>query len=1235
MSRPGHAWRLLTPRLLPALGLAVVAASALWAQPGLDAPLTVSGTLVDERGVAAANVEVLLRPYPSAFELDLQLLGYEALPGAVDSTRSGPDGSFSLSAPVPGPYRFEIRATAPPDPPGVVMPLVYGILAPLNVSRVLEPNALPDRHRVAVHVLDADDQPIEAALVVATPTTQRSARYERTPSNEQPKRLYPRFHRAAARTDTTGVARFLMPTAEAHVVASAPGFTVSRTKTESGRAAFRLERDPGIRFRVRDPDGTPAPGVVIRTRGEVSVPLAVTAEDGETLVPRFVDSETTFELERADHAFNRTSPTMPVATHPSTGEQVLDVRLAAPLRIPGRVVDAEAGIPIDSATVWVSSYPGHATSSDGSGIFELSTWPARDAVNLSVNAHGYVSAQVEAPATERGGPTEVSIRLKPAAPLSGLVTDGADQPIAGASIRAERRGIRSLTGRITHRPQRTTSAPDGSFRLADLRYGSPYRFTVQAEGFASTVLDVPPFERGVTANPVRIVLTKGRRARGTVVDTEGSPVAGAEVTLRWPKENESPFYFNRLDAAEPTATDERGEFSFPAVTAGEYDVGVTHAEYVSTGSATTDVPQGEGDIDLGAFTLVPGAQIDGLVTDPDGQPVSGATVEAERFGPDRDQERTTTTDADGRFRLTGLPHQLVDLTVRADGYPPRTLRGTRPETGETILIELQAGASLAGRVVDDAGKPAAGASVQLHPDFESLTQGTLPSSRDYYKRTDGDGRFRFNDVGAGTWSLEATEGTAKAKLDAIELAPGTEPEVELRLRSQDQLIVLVTTHLGEPVSEARIRVAAEADPYSGDYGTTDASSRAQIGITPGAATVSIEHVEQQDESRQVVLEPGDNELAFQLQPGGAISGTVRSPDGAPLAVVTVEAHQEGDLDMPPAAYRRYFGQPKTTSGRDGQFRLAGLEPGRYLLTARASGLAGSGPAQPIEIDGQAVDGVDIVLEPGGSITGTVTGLSAAELGQVEIAVSQNAGWQVTAPDAEGSFGLENLAPGTWKIVARKGEFYAERSVERSVTLERGGTEAFVELPFERGLSLSGQVLIAGEPLTDGFLSVDQPEEADPHWTQTDHRGAFVMDGLAPGSYELQIQQPGGSTEHRSIDLQTDLDGLRIDLQAPTTLTGVVLDRATGQPLANVSLTAGNAARIAALRAESARLGAAGWALSGAGGRFALQFGSTAEQLWITRDGYQGALLSLSVAPGQHQSGIVIELQPATSEPPNP
>ena len=1230
-------------RFLTALGLSLFAAAGVLAQPTADVPLAVTGTLVDERGVPAAGVEVVLRPYPSAYDLDLDLLGYEALPAAVDRVQSGPDGTFALKAPIPGPYRLEMRSAAPAESPDAVVPLVYGNLAPLEGSRVLQANELPDRRLVAARVLDADDRPIEGALVIASPTRSRSARQGRSASGAQAERLYPRFERASARTDAQGVARFLMPTAETNVVVVAKGFRFETGTTESGRATFVLAPDPDIRFRVRGPEGAPAPGVVLRTGDKVKTPLAVTDEQGEVIAGIVAGAEAAFELERWDNAFARVPQPSAAPARPPAGERIVDVRLEAPLRTPGRTVDRTSGAPVANAAIWVVGSPGENALSDSTGEFLLNSRPREESARLWVQAGGYISTGVNTGSPEYGVADELAVALKPAAPLYGFVTNSTDQPVAGADISAQPRAAESIANMVAIRPQRTTSAEDGSFHMAGIVYDNPYLLTIRAEGFASTAIDLPPYGSGAIAGPVRIELSEGgRQARGRVVDTDGSPVAGAEVKLRWPEEKQPLLGSRRdTDATEPATTDEQGVFSIAAVQTGKYGVQVLHAEYVSVGDLPVEVPEGQGEVDLGEFTLVPGAEILGVVVDPDDKPVEDALVKFSSYRPDRDQERTARTDAEGSFTLAGLPHEQVDLTVEADGYAPFALRGARPGTGESIRIQLVGGATLSGRILTAAGSAATGARVWLAPDMRTRMQGRLYSGYPT-TRTDGDGRFRLGHVFPGTWSLEASAGAEAARTDPLELVSGSERTIELKLHAQDQLTVIVTASSGQPVSEAQVRLEPKDANRSRDFEITDGSGRAQLEVRAGPATLTIEHSGHLDETRQIDVGPGSTELAVQLQAGSEINGFVRSPNGTP-ASATVEAHPEESADTDVAlTLRRLLNPPVTTvADSNGFFRLTGLEAGRYFLVARAVGYPESGPEEPINVDGRGVSGLEIVLESGALLRGAVTGLQPADLAQVTITATRQARWQTATPDTEGNFTLENLAAGAWQVVARRGDSSTSRSVERTVTISTAGAEEFVELRFARGLRLAGQVLAAGTPLVGGHVRADRQEHEDSRYADVDQQGHFEMNGLEAGSYRLMVGTTFGGMEYRSIELQTDLEDLRIDLQPEAILSGIVLDATTGLPLRDVTLVAGDAAGMAALARgddeEAAYRSAliAGSAFSGTGGRFELGLGPRAEQLWVTHDGYQHALVSLNIAPGQRQEGLVVQLQPAPSEDPNP
>ena len=1248
------------PRLLLCLGFAGLAAGPLAAQPA-DSPTTISGTLVDERGAPLADVEVVLRPYPGDYEVGLQLLGVpDALPGVVDRTRSGADGSYSVSASLPGPYRLEFHYSASADQPVPAQPVVIGNLAPLQGSRLAETIEVPNRHLVAVRVLDADGGPVEGALVIAHPTLWMSPRYLNSMtqmlrdaragnySRPQEQRVFPTYHPAASRTDSEGIARFLMPTEEANVLVSAPGLKQSEAGTTSGRAALRLEGGPGIRFRVRGSNGAPVPGVLIRTSepppptdaptaltmlrtpgalGTPGTPLAVTDQDGEAVVSGVSASPTTWELLGADRAFAEVSVPAPEPGASSEAEQIVDVRLDAPRRIPGRVVDTASGLPLDGAAIWVQAFPGNSATSGPSGAFDLTTRPASTGTRLLVTAAGYLDERTDVAASDALNTTEVKIGLTPAAPIAGVVTDGSGQPVAGAKIWAEPRG-RGGARFSSSQAGPAYAAPDGSFVVEGALYGQAYRLTAEAPGYARTLLNVPPVEPGRVIEPVHLTLSRGRRVVGTVVDTEGNPVTGAQVELRWPLD---PSDFRSLAESPATAatTNDQGAFVLPATAAGEYGVDASHSEYAQRPTTLVDLPEGESDFEIGDLTLVAGSTIHGIVTGPEGTPVAGASIQSiGEYRTGGAPIRTATADGDGRFRIEGLSSALVDLGVRATGYPVLTRAGVRTNNDDPVLLELKPGASLTGRVLDGGGNEVAGTVVSLRIEFDYLAGGDpqLWDAADTFprRRTDAEGRFRFEGLMAGTWSAEAKRGTDGAKLDQIELAPGAEREIELLLQARDRLTVIVTTSAGEPVANAEIRIQSAGERIPGGYGRTDGSGRSEMDITAGPVTVKVTHQKLRDESREVQLEPGDNELRLELRPGAEITGTVRSYDGARLAQATVAAETEYEFGA--ESHRT-----NTVSDQNGAFRVTGLEPRRYIVTARSPGYADGGPDEPIEIGDDSVEGIEIVLEPEVSIAGTVTGLSLTDLTQVRVYARRGSRSRDATTDTEGNFSIKGVGPGTWNVRAIKGDW--ERTVERTVTIDRGATEVLVELPFERGLRLSGQVVEAGAPLIGARLFVEEQS------TRTDQEGRFALEGLKPGPSQVIISRPDFSgTQYQSIDLQTDMEGVRIELEpAAATVAGVVVDAETGQPLDYASLMAADAATIGVI----AKDGAAGALLVGVSsvltrgaGQFTLELRANVDHLWVTRDRYEGTQIPLDITPGEHLEGLVIRLQPAADESPD-
>jgi protocatechuate 3,4-dioxygenase beta subunit len=198
---------------------------------------------------------------------------------------------------------------------------------------------------------------------------------------------------------------------------------------------------------------------------------------------------------------------------------------------------------------------------------------------------------------------------------------------------------------------------------------------------------------------------------------------------------------------------------------------------------------------------------------------------AERFRGVSGQRLSVRTDDEGRFRLRPEGTSAkVGLRVLARGYRVLERRVDRPDATDTDagLLTLTAGAVIAGRVLDVAGKPVAGASVGLAREAErnlpvgfelrfpgmELLENLQPGQTSV---TDAEGRFELAHAEAGEITLRARhEEHPTTTRTGLAVAVG-----------QSLLDVLLTmargaeirgTVLGLPAGASDLRVMAAAKP---------------------------------------------------------------------------------------------------------------------------------------------------------------------------------------------------------------------------------------------------------------------------------------------------------------------------------------------------------------------------------------------------------------------------------------
>jgi protocatechuate 3,4-dioxygenase beta subunit len=681
----------------------------------------------------------------------------------------------------------------------------------------------------------------------------------------------------------------------------------------------------------------------------------------------------------------------------------------------------------------------------------------------------------------------------PSPRLAGTVVDGKGAPVPGAEVR-----LLGWSGKVQdlREQARTRASTDGTFLFSGLPAGT-YDLLAMAPGFAPERLSVPVSESAVL---VRLVLRPGRTVTGLVVDGLGVPVAGARIELTrvrttsmLPLDGEQGFYH--------AATGADGRFELPGVPAGQFKMEVRAEGFAPLNSPGPHLPAGEeGRADLGTLTLERGAALTGQVSDSAGKPVPDAEVwlvpyeirnsdldwsDYYRKGP------AARTDADGAFEIPDLdPEEPVGLDVCRPGYLPISLY-FQQTPGHPVEAVLEPAARLSGRVLDHEGSPVNGAQVRAwisgeYPDDASSARPCFHETGS--ARTGADGRFVLDALSPGWWTVRASaQGWPSADSERRMIRSGeSAEELEIVLRRPPGIVAgRVLLPGGAPAAGAHVSLLGE------DTLTTIADGNGAYrleGVEPGPQEVYAEAETGRPVAAGLEVVPGENRLDLTLEPDGLheVRGRVAGPDGEPVAGAEVIP---GGAEAAPTA----------TSEADGSFVLR-LKDGEYRLTADREGY---GPVDGhATVDGGPVAGVVLSLPRAGSIRGRLLGLSREALASawVEVRVLTASTTRSSRVDLQGTYLLDGVPPGAWKVSA-----YAEtRTAEGQVELKAGEDEALLDLAFNSAWEVSGRITgPEGEPVAGAWLQA-RGQEYMSMGTNTLLDGSFRLE-LEDGTYSLEVR----------------------------------------------------------------------------------------------------------------------------------
>ncbi len=1138
--------------------------------------------LVGERPATGVTVSAI------ACEAPLEKARREArglpAPPPLATVAAGRDGAFALS--VPAAAAKEVLFAVRVEGAGVVAAALAG---PWDASETVD---------LGDHVLLAG-----SALTgrVCGPTGAGVADAEVVLLAPSEPGADPDLDRAATRTRTAADGTFRLdgagPAGNVLTVEKDGFLTVRLTGVRAGSLPAPVVLGGGVPVAgsVRSVGGkAPAAGALVRLEGRVTTRWVETAADGSFAVSNAPAGTVTAVADAGEGGYvEQGSVQLPLPKG-----KALALVLKPPSALVGRTVDAKSGRAVPRARVELRA-GGRIRSvrSGANGTYAVRSLPPA-LWRVRADEPHYVRWTRDGVAVSAGEAKQLDIPLVLGASLAGRVTDEAGKPVANAQGVVAQSGPINLQ-RIVRRmrgaePPTFRTGPDGAFNAARLVPGASQLLTITHPDFERATVGGLSLVSGATKAGVVVVLQRGSAVTGVVEDGQGHPVAGAEVTLAQSLvfsggrggRGGGPAFAALAGGAgadrKGDTTGNDGTFAVRGVAPGEYVLAVTRSGYATERIDPVKVAK-SGPPPPFTVTLGPGAIISGRVVRKSGAGAEGfmlvATVAgAPPFGAGVRTDQPTGPD--GGFAIDGLkPGQSYDLRLLGPTGIVPGKRGVMAPAPSVVLTVAGPG-RITGTARDaQDGSPLTEFLVSYETDRGGGLRGVMRGAAggaggavaggpgQPVEVNSGDGTFAIEDVPAGTWSVVVqAKGYQRAHTGGVAVEEGaTAAGVEVRAVKGATLKGHVVDALtGVPVANATASVSpAGSGPGMGGGGatapdgdaTTDADGRFELaGVATGKQTLHVTQPDYTDASQTVEVAGDDTAVEVRMTQGGVLAGSVASDAGGPVPGATVtlaESGGGGGFGFGPGP-----GAQQAMSDGAGQFRFDHLGAGRYTVTATL----GSNTSAPVEVvlqAGQSQQGVTLQLQTGVTIQGTVSGLPAATVnGMTVTAAGADSYAGSMRVGADGGFEFDNVPLG---VVTLRGTATdpsgSTRSATKQVTATADQPILAVELVFDPGYTLSGQVTQGGQPVAGANVFAGLLGGGGRQATAvTDDAGSYQLTGLQQGTYTVAaMSAAAGSSQRKTVTLTSDQT---LDIEFPSAkIAGQVVDADGNLPLANAAVTA--------------------------------------------------------------------------------
>jgi protocatechuate 3,4-dioxygenase beta subunit/DNA-binding beta-propeller fold protein YncE len=636
--------------------------------------------------------------------------------------------------------------------------------------------------------------------------------------------------------------------------------------------------------------------------------------------------------------------------------------------IPLRVVGPD-GKGLGDAKLWVTedhpSFPvadmtarrraASATSdADGNATIRM---PRFD-VNIMASKEGFAPLFLRGVQFAPRGATEV--RLSAGSVIAGIVRDDKGQPLEDVTITARPVGF-VLDYMEAFTPSATSKA-DGAFQIEHVMPGSFILNARPASKQARLSFDPVTVQvaTGVDARGVNVPARAGVALRGKIIALPDRPLGNQKLTvlLRLPEEMrwEVPIDAEGNFAVAGIPAGASGYVAFPDLRdhATFIDLPDRQPFFKTRFSSLELIRPPAGEYEGLSVRFLHNATVSGIITDKQGNPIAGVNVVAEP------RNYLFKTDARGKYTATIPPQTDVTLRLtKSYALAETRLPPIRAEEGQSLeqnasveLLPVVAhDGEIAGRLLDAAGQPIAGATVFLG-NYGILSDEVVNSDIDRSRpkpswtkgsfwpaqlTSDEQGAFHFDKLDAGNsdvWAFHAPDMFAWAPQVKV-----GDKDLTLTATPREPKMIVAGRILapdGAPAAGAKVYLA------SGDPSTPSILVQ---GVCDEAGRYSLTTVRNENTLFKyvnlIVKHPAHGvlwrtlpsvtftDLEMKFKPPAVLVGTTVDPDGKPVGNARVRVYLVTDPDFGKLFFLRDTQPlaPTVISNPDGSFELAGMPQG--------------------------------------------------------------------------------------------------------------------------------------------------------------------------------------------------------------------------------------------------------------------------------------------------------------------